>query len=116
MFNLIVKTVPDDQQRYNTVGDYFIDAKGNRTFVVSDMKDWRYEFLVVFHEFIESALCMHRGISNEQIDTFDFAYEKNRKDNEGISEPGNMPDAPYYKEHQFAENLEMLLAKELDVD
>lgn len=116
MFNITVKTVPDDQQRYNTVGDYYIDKDGNRVFVVSDMKDWRYEFLVVLHEFVESALCKNRNISDTEIDTFDFEYEKNRDKNDGISEAGNSPDAPYFKEHQVATKIEKMLAEELNVD
>ncbi len=116
MFNIQVKTVPDDQQRYNTVGDYYTDENGKRMFVVSDMRDWRYEFLVVLHELVESALCKERNISDTCIDEFDTAYEEKRDESDGISEPGNSPDAPYFKEHQFATTIEKMMAEELGVD
>ena len=115
MLNIKIQTVPDDQQRYNTVGDYFTNDKGERIFVVSDMKDWRYELLTAVHELVENALCKHRGITDESIDVFDLKYQKNRKVDD-VSEPGDSSQAPYFKEHQFANKIEKMFAEELDVD
>ncbi len=116
MKNIIIKTIPDSHQRYNTVGDYYKDESGNQVFVVSDMNNWKYEFLVVLHEMIESALCTDRGITDEMIDAFDFAFEENRIQAGEIQEPGNSPEAPYYKEHQFSSEIEKLVSKELGVN
>ena len=116
MLDIHVKTVPDDHQRYNTVGDYFVDEHGKKVFVVSDMRDWHYEFLTVLHELVESALCKERGISDESIDAFDAHYEANRKDADGMSEPGDSPDAPYHKEHVFASKIERMIADEMGID
>ena len=115
MLNLQIKTVPDDQQRYNTVGDYYVDESGKRVFVVSDMHDWRYEMLVAIHELVESSLCRVRGITDDQIDAFDLAYQAARPEGD-VSEPGDSTEAPYYHEHQFASKIEKIIADELGVD
>ncbi len=115
MLNLRINTVPDDQQRYNTVGDYYVNEKGEKVFVISDMKDWRYELLTAVHELVESAICRHRGISDEAIDRFDEAYEAARPEGD-VSEPGDDPQAPYYEAHQFSNTVEKMIADELEVD
>lgn len=115
MLNLRISTVPDDQQRYNTVGDYYVNEKGERVFVISDMKDWRFELLTAVHELVESAICRHRGVTDEMIDQFDLEYDAKRAAGD-VSEPGDSPEAPYYEAHQFANQLEQMLGKELDVD
>jgi hypothetical protein len=33
-----------------------------------------------------------------------------------VSEPGDDPRAPYYREHQFASGMERLMAAELGID
>ncbi|OGI22501.1 MAG: hypothetical protein A2808_03305 [Candidatus Moranbacteria bacterium RIFCSPHIGHO2_01_FULL_55_24] len=115
MLNLKIQTVPDDQQRYNTVGDYYLNDKGERIFVISDMRDWRYEILTAVHELVESALCKHRGVTDEQIDAFDLEFSEKRATGD-VSEPGDSPEAPYYREHQFSNKIEKMLADELKVD
>ncbi len=116
MLDIEIKTIADTQQRYNTVGDYYINEEGKRIFRISDMGNWKYELLIAVHELVESALCKDRGISDASIDAFDMAYEENRDSADIHSEPGNDPNAPYYHEHQFATKIERLLAEELQVD
>jgi hypothetical protein len=115
MKKIIIKTIPDSHQRYNTVGDYYTDEDGNRIFAVSDMNNWKYEFLVAVHELIEAALCQDRGITDDAIDAFDLAFEEKRLLDPNIGEPGDREEAPYYKEHQFATKIEKMLAEELGV-
>ncbi len=118
MLNVEIKTIPHNQHRYPTVGDYFynFDAEKIKTIIhVSDMKNESYEFLVSIHEQIEEFLTRLRGISEDSITAFDINFEKNRKD-EDFSEPGNDPKAPYFKEHQFATIIEKFIALELGVD
>src|SRR5258706_10041977 len=103
------------QQRYKTVGDWQWDKKGNLIITVSNMKDWRYNFLVAFHEQIEVMLCRARGITQEQVDNFDIEYEARRLPTDE-SEPGDSVLAPYHNEHMFATKLEIEMAKELGVD
>lgn len=116
MRKITIKTIPDSHQRYNTVGDYYTDERGNRIFAVSDMNNWKFEFLVAIHELVESALCQDRGVTDAAIDAFDLSFEEKRLKGEVDGEPGNDPSAPYYKEHQFASKIEKMLADELDVD
>ncbi len=117
MLNIRIKSIPHKSHRYATCGDYY--DVGNRHEVrVSNMSDWRYEFLVAIHELIESHLCRHRGIVESAITDFDVWFEKAR--DMGLfdmdEEPGDDPRAPYMKEHRFATFVERLLAKELKVD
>ncbi len=110
-----IQTIPHDEQRYPTVGDYW-DAEGIEQVRISKMKDWRYEILVTVHELIEMAITKHRGIPEESITAFDVAFEKAREVGLVEGEPGDQPDAPYRREHVFATNIERLFAAELDVD
>jgi hypothetical protein len=79
------------------------------------MGNARYEFAVVVHELIEEMLCKLRGISEPDIKAFDEAYEAARPEGD-VSEPGDSPEAPYQKEHQFATKIERLLCEEMGVD
>ena len=79
------------------------------------MKDERYEHLVAVHELIEKILCTHHGIPDAAIDAFDLAFERDRPEG-NTDEPGHDPRAPYHREHQFAEVIERLVAKELGVN
>lgn len=115
MLDIKIKTIPDSEQRYNTVGDYEETPSHSLNVTVSAMSDWRFEMLTAAHEIIEGALCKQRGITNEQIDAFDLGYEAKRAEGDA-SEPGDSQDAPYYKEHQFANKIEKMLADELGAD
>ena len=114
MKRLLFQTVLHAQQRYDTVGDYQ-EAHGFISFTISDMGNWQYEALVSVHELIEKILVNARGIKDADIDAFDMAFEQNR-DPGDESEPGWYLQAPYHREHVFAEKVERLLAEELGVD
>ena len=114
---VILKEIAHSKQRYPTVGDWQWKKNGDLVINVSKMKanDRRYFLLVAFHEFIEAVLCDERGIFDSDVTAFDVAYEARRHEGDE-SEPGNDVLAPYYKEHQFATELEHELADELNVD
>lgn len=116
MLNIEIKTIPDKDQRYNTVGDYYTTPEGKRVFAVSDMNNWKHEFLITLHELVESALCKEKGITDEAIDAFDIAYETNRTAGDIDSEPGDDANAPYHHQHVFATKIEKMMAEELDVE
>lgn len=107
--------IKHSQQRYPTVGDWMWDKRGNLAITSSDMGNWKYNYLVKFHELVEVMLCRDRGITQDEVDDFDKEYEARREEGD-TSEPGDSKLAPYYKEHQFATKLERLMAKELGVD
>jgi hypothetical protein len=107
--DLRLKTIPASEHRYATCGDYwgtgFCDGD-EFEYRVTQMPDWRAEAAVFLHEFVESMLCKARGISENSITNFDIAFE-------GSGEPGDDPNAPYRKEHRFAENIERAFVHEL---
>lgn len=103
-----VKTIPQREHRYNTLGDY-VGHERLRFVQVSDMGNAKYEWLIAMHELVEQALCLERGIPEESIAKFDIDFEKSGK----AGEPGDDPDAPYYKEHRFSEKIEKMLCEEL---
>ena len=113
-----IKIIPNQKQRYPTVGDYWRDKNGVDQFRVSDMKNKDYEFLVLIHEMVENHLCQKRGIKEQDITDFDLWFERARE--MGLifidDEPGCHPNAPYFREHMFAMMIERLVAKELGVD
>lgn len=104
-----IETIPHDKQRYPTAGDYWDDPiEGTKHILVSAMGDWRLELLVAIHELVESALCDQRGIPEHEVAAFDMA-------NLDADEPGELPNAPYHREHMFAETIERLVAEQLGV-
>lgn len=109
--NIVVKSVPHKKQRYNTCGDYF--NKGGEMHVRISRMNADHEFLVLVHELVEWYLTNKKGVTIEQIDAFDMAFERDRKDD---SEPGDDPAAPYYDEHQIATKIERELADYLAID
>lgn len=112
-----IKTVPHKEQRYNTVGDYWIED-GVIQIRVSEMGNEDYEFLTLDHEIHEIYLCLKRGIKFEDIDKFDMDFEKDRE--LGLysfnDEPGDYKEAPYHREHQFASMIEEIVSSELSID
>lgn len=109
---VLIETVPHNEQRYDTVGDWWIDVEGNWHIRVSRSSDWRYEFLVAFHELIEMALCQKAGINQDDVTAFDLNHAL--EDRHG--EPGDSPDAPYHEQHMMATDAESVMAERLEVD
>ncbi len=110
-----ITTIPHSEQRYETVGDWLTAHGQLRHIRVSDMGNEDYALLVGLHELIESWLCIKRGITQEAVDGFDIEFEKRRVPG-NTDEPGHDPDAPYRREHVFAEKIEQLMAEELGID
>ena len=113
--NIVVKTIPHAEQRYETVGDWWLDEAGDLQIRVSAMGEWKYEALVAFHELAEALLCKDRGITTEMVDAFDMAFEA-RREAGNTDEPGDDPNCPCRREHFFATSVERLLAAEFRVD
>lgn len=109
MLTIHIEVIEHNKQRYPTVGDWWIDADGAFQIRVSSMDNWKMELLVAMHELIEQSLCQHRHIPEEAVSAFDIAHLDS-------DEPGNIPDAPYHKEHVFATQLEKQLSDELGID
>ena len=112
---ITIEAIPHKQQRYETSGDYEEIDEDCTDITISELKDWRYEALIAFHELAEYVLTKHRKIPVKKIDSFDIAFENKRKKG-NLDEPGDDPKAPYFKEHQFSTKVEKMLAKELKVN
>lgn len=110
-----VTAIEHSRHRYPTCGDWFYDSLGDWHVRVSRMADWRYEFLVAFHELIEMALCRYSGISEEEVTDFDKDFEANKPDGSNY-EPGDDIAAPYHWQHQMATMFERVMARLLGVD
>ena len=105
---IIIETVPHTSQRYNTIGDWQWDGD-TLQIKVSEMGDWRREFLVGIHELIETILCKQDGVTEEEVDKFDLSHPE-------IHEPGDEPDCPYSQQHNLAMLIETLLMFKLSVN
>ena len=113
--NVSMTVIPHEDQRYPTVGDWQIGENNHLDIRVSKMSDWRFEALVQFHEYIEAVLCELEGVTQQQVDAFDMAYEAARPPGD-VSEPGDDPKAPYRLAHFRATNLERVFADMLGVN
>lgn len=114
MKSITITVIPQDQQDYETIGNWKRDGDKWEV-IVSDLKDWRYEVLVAVHELVEMSLCVARDIPDDAVTNFDLQFEADRLEDKVDGEPGDAPLAPYRLEHRFAENIERQLALELGV-
>ena len=111
-----VETISHRSQRYDTIGDYYLD--GETLYVdVSELGDWRMSLLCAVHEIIEAALCHQDGVPFEDINAFDIEFEAQRRRgaHSVFAEPGEDPHAPYRIQHAFADGVERLFAQQLGV-
>lgn len=120
---VLIETIPHEQQRYPTVGDWQYEQgsemEGRTLHIrVSRMTNWRFVFLVAIHEFVEAILCDHAGVSEQEVDAFDIKFEEDRKAGKHApqDEPGDDVNAPYYQQHQIASGIERIMAASLNVD
>lgn len=108
--------IPPTAQRYVTAGDWtgdLTDPAGKLTLRINDFgafgpKGLVAEMALTLHEMVEAFLCNLRGISDTQVDNFDFRWS-------GCGEPGDSPAAPYHAEHVFATRLERLFVEEAGI-
>ena len=103
MKSIQIDFIPKDQQRYDTVGDWYYDGD---TLHIKASGGEDEAFLISLHELVEAFLCHKHGVTQEQVDQFDFGWF-------GNGEPGDSSAAPYQKEHRFAMIVEHLIAHEL---
>jgi hypothetical protein len=114
-----VNVIPHNEQRYETLGDWWFDEEGTLQIRVSSMDNEDYENCIAIHEQIEAILCKKRGITEKQVSDWDKQFEEAREkypDIFGDNEPGDHPKAPYNNEHMFASRVEHSIAQELGID
>ena len=113
MIDIHIKTIPHKNQRYSTVGDYWIDSNGVMQVRVSEMKD-SYCMAVIIHELYELFSVMLNKIPIKDIDRYDTDFEDLRSRFSkiiGDQEPGGMVSAPYHKQHEEATKVEKYFCK-----
>jgi hypothetical protein len=120
---IIIESIPHASQRYPTCGDWFEDPDGTLRIKVSEEMGADSCLLVALHELFERKLLEKRGVTTQQVDDFDIAYEKAHREGGTLegkrldeSEPGDDPTAPYHSEHEKSTALEMIAAMLMGVD
>jgi hypothetical protein len=117
---IVVAFIDQAEQRYDTVGDYWLEEDGTLQFRSTAFKDWRMAYACIMHELAEAALCLHVGVTFADIDDFDKRWEAARQaagleaitlaDGTEIDEPGDDPSAPYYEQHKTGDIIERIFA------
>lgn len=115
---IFIYVIPHKEQRYDTVGDWFI-SNDTLYIKVSDVKNDKYHLAVAIHEIIETLLCMEDGVKEEIVSQWDTNYENMRKRKVKVlpcgckikDEPGDDKHAPYHKQHQKATQVEKFVLK-----
>lgn len=97
-----IKVIPRGEMRPEVDGaDWYFDEKGDLQVRVAPMSDWRYEIALAFHEAFEAALCKDHGVSQQEVDAFDRAFELAHPDQPDLN-AGDEQTAPYRREHNYA--------------
>lgn len=105
---IIIEVIPHEEQRYETLGDYYFDDEGVLQIRISKMKENKHEMLVAVHELIEVLQTESNGVTEPAIVAFDKKFEERREPG-NEDEPGDDPIAPYVKEHCIATAVERLM-------
>lgn len=105
---VIIDTIPQEHQRYDTVGDWWLDPFGKLQIRVTEQADVRHAQLIMVHELIEALLCMNDGITPDQVDEFDKRFEGR--------EPGDSAFSPYKRQHNFATAVERMMCAAMGID
>ncbi len=107
MKSIDIQFIPHDEQRYNTVGDWWLsEEEGVLHIRVTAMPRVGSMVALAAHELVEWWLCRLAGIRQEDVDAFDIEWEKN---NALDGEPGDAPAAPYHTQHCFATAVERII-------
>jgi len=102
--------VSKDKMRYfieqgvSTWGDYFI-KDGVLNFQIVEHKNDIYSRLTLIHELIEQMLLEAKGVNIDDIDKFDFEFEKDPERTSKYFESGDDPNCPYKAEHDYADSV-----------
>jgi|SRR5215469_2041871 len=118
---IVIETIPHEQQRYNTCGDWQWNDSGDvLTIKVSKIREplttgsdlitpLFAEMIIGIHELVEALGCSKYGITQKQVDDFDNDKELLGECRDLGIEPGDHPLSPYKMQHLFATGIEKLL-------
>lgn len=112
-----IRFIPLMENRVTTLGDWGEDENGF-WMTITEMSDWRMEFLVLIHELTEWAICQYMGVTTEEADAFDALFEKEYA--QGLhpieQEAGFDKRCPFRKGHIWGARMERLFSWFLGVN
>lgn len=98
---IVVDFVAQEEQRYDTVGDYWVGPDNTLHFRITDFPDNpSYSRAILLHELIEKWLKDLDGVSDMDVDAWDMGP------GEDLRDPGLDPRAPYHRHHMIADSYE----------
>lgn len=108
-----IEVIPHLTQRYETAGDWWVDNKNTLQIRASKLDETIdpnnfMSLSVAFHELAEALGCFANGIPQEAVDAFDLKWK-------GKGEPGDSPDSPYHRYHNFASACEGILIGAMNI-
>jgi hypothetical protein len=109
---VVIETIPNNSQRYSTIGDWWYDKEDTLQIRVSEFEETRYSMAVILHEVFEAFAAWANKHPEEEVTKFDLWFDEEcKKGNipDSLDEPGNHPACPYNEEHQYATAAEMTL-------
>ena len=117
-FKIVIEAKSATEMRMRTGADYHEVSMDEVHIDIVDTGNWRMNFLLAAHGFIEYILVKASGIPIKDIEEFDKNFELDRASGiHGIhSEPGDQPDCPYASCHSVATGVERLMAVLLRVN
>ncbi len=109
---IVIESKTEDQLRYKTFGDWFYQDGVLHIQVLEDLSEMDKR-LIALHELCEAILCESVGITQQQVDDFDFANAEYAETYE--VELGDMANSPYGKQHRQSMLIEHLMAQFLGI-
>lgn len=112
MRNIDIQFIPHDEQRYNTVGDWWYDDAtadfpcGTARIRISKLTSGRMMAALALHELVEMWLCQFFNVDQMLVDAFDRDFMLLHPNDD--AEPGDDPEAPYHIQHGFATAVERM--------
>jgi hypothetical protein len=109
---VVIKTIPNNSQRYETIGDWWYDKDGTLQIRISEFDEPRHSMAVALHELFEAFAATNNKHTEEEVTKFDLWFEdqlKEEKVPDSLDEPGMHPKCPYNLEHQYGTAAEMIL-------
>lgn len=112
--NIVISGWTDDirEHRYSSIDEWqepsIYDTHSKFNFQTADTGNMDYNFLILLHALIEQYLCFKHKITDEQVCEWDMKHTH-------CNDPGNHKEAPYFREHKAAEELEAMMSTYLNV-
>ena len=114
MKKITIEFIPHSEQRLpNSIGgDWYFDTGGNLIIRVSDMNNWKHNFLFARHELDEAILCKFNGITTEIVDEDELKSQPTDDPDSFSGYPGSC----YQNQHNDALAAEWIMSRLLGVD